>query len=194
MMIVQRVFGFGRNILFCRWLEPEAFGQWAMAFDFMMMAAPAAILSLPGAFGRYVEYYRQRGQLRTFLRRTTAWTAILGVCSLVAIWFCRAWVADQIFGSPTFGGLVTLCLAVLAIVIVHHYLEALFTALRMTRVVSGMQFVQSVGFAVAGVATAVVLANGAPEHHHRLWRGVGCFGRGSVLLAAHGAGRCRPQH
>ena len=27
------------------------------------------VLSLPAVFGRYVEYYRQRGQLRVFLRR-----------------------------------------------------------------------------------------------------------------------------
>src|SRR6476660_1611216 len=73
---VQRLVGFGRSVLFCSWLDPEELGQWDTAFAFLMLAAPIAVLSLPGSFGRYVEYYRQRGQLRTFLRRTSLATTL----------------------------------------------------------------------------------------------------------------------
>ena len=41
-----------------------------MAQAFIMLAAPVIVLSLPGTFSRYVEHYRQRGQLKTFLKRT----------------------------------------------------------------------------------------------------------------------------
>ena len=57
--------------MFCRWLEPEQLGQWDVAFGFLNLAAPLAVLGLPGSFGRYVEYFRQRGQFHVFLRRTT---------------------------------------------------------------------------------------------------------------------------
>ena len=73
--IVQRTIGFGRGILFCRWLTPDELGTWEMAYSFLLLAAPIIVLGLPGSFGRYLERFRQRGQLRTFLRRATIWTA-----------------------------------------------------------------------------------------------------------------------
>ena len=60
---VQRIVGFGRGVLVCRWLSPDELGQWDMAFGFLTLAAPLTVLGLPGSFGRYVEYFRQRGQL-----------------------------------------------------------------------------------------------------------------------------------
>ena len=72
MTVLQRLVGFGRGIAFCRWLDPEQLGQWDVAFGFINLAAPLALLGLPGSFGRYFEYYRQRGQVRLFLRRATA--------------------------------------------------------------------------------------------------------------------------
>ena len=68
--VVQRLVGFVRAVLFCRWLDAEQLGLWDMAFSFLLLAAPLSVLAIPGAFGRYLEHYRQRGQLRTFLRRT----------------------------------------------------------------------------------------------------------------------------
>ena len=50
-----------------------------MAYSFLLLAAPVVVLGLPGSFGRYLERFRQRGQLRTFLRRATIWTATLVV-------------------------------------------------------------------------------------------------------------------
>src|SRR2546423_13953837 len=69
--IVQRTIGFGRGILFCRWLTPDELGTWEMAYSFLLLAAPIIVLGLPGSFGRYLERFRQQGQLRTFLRRVT---------------------------------------------------------------------------------------------------------------------------
>src|SRR3989337_1137354 len=71
--VVQRSVGFGRGILFCRWLSPDELGQWDMAYSFLLLAAPLIVLGLPGSFGRYLERYRQRRQLRTLLRREANW-------------------------------------------------------------------------------------------------------------------------
>ena len=68
--VLQRVIGFARGLLFCRWLSAEQLGEWELSFSFLLAVSPIAILSLPGVFGRYLEYYRFRGQLRMFLRRT----------------------------------------------------------------------------------------------------------------------------
>src|SRR6188474_1997218 len=83
--IVQRSIGFGRGILFCRWLSPDELGTWEMAYSFLLLAAPIVVLGLPGCFGRYLERFRQRGQFRTFLRRATIWTAGLTVAAFALI-------------------------------------------------------------------------------------------------------------
>ena len=93
--IVQRSIGFGRGILFCRWLSPDELGTWDMAYSFLLLAAPVVVLGLPGSFGRYLERYRQRGQLRTFLRRATIWTFVLTIAALRID--CRRGAA--VFGS-----------------------------------------------------------------------------------------------
>ena len=83
--VLQRAAGFAREICFCRWLSPEQLGQWDMAFGFLMLAGPLLVMSLPGTFGRYVDRYRQAGQLRSFLRRTAGFCAALTVPSVLAI-------------------------------------------------------------------------------------------------------------
>jgi O-antigen/teichoic acid export membrane protein len=75
--ILQRSVGFGRGVVFCRWLSPDELGTWDLAYSFLVLAAPVVVLGLPGCFGRYLERFRQRGQLRTFVRRAAIWTASL---------------------------------------------------------------------------------------------------------------------
>ena len=65
----QRVIGFGRGILFCHFMTDQELGQWSMVWSYLMLMAPLAVLGLPGCFGKYSEYYRQRGQLRSFIGR-----------------------------------------------------------------------------------------------------------------------------
>src|SRR3972149_5494144 len=86
---VQRVIGFFRAIFFCRWLDAEQLGLWDMAFGFLMLAGPLAVLALPGTFGRYAEYYRQCGQIRPFLRRTSAACVFLMLLAVVIIVISR---------------------------------------------------------------------------------------------------------
>ena len=149
--IVQRGVGFLRGVFFCRWLDADQLGQWDMAFGFLMLAAPLAILGLPGSFGRYVEHYRQRGQLKTFLRRTTACMLLLTVAAVATLGFGRQWFSQLIFGSPEQADLVLLLAAGLGVVIVGNSLQSLLMALRQVKVVSIMQFCSSLMFALAGV-------------------------------------------
>lgn len=146
--VIQRSIGFGRGILFCRWLTPDELGTWEMAYSFLLLAAPVVVLGLPGSFGRYLERYRQRGQLRTFLRRTTLWTIGLTITACAVIIFDSARFSDLIFGRPDARTLVVTVALSLAAVILHHFLEALFAALRKFSIVSTMHFCQSISFAV----------------------------------------------
>lgn len=161
MTVAQRLIGFGRGVLFCRWLEPEQLGQWDVAFGFLNLAAPLVVLGLPGSFGRYVEYYRQRGQFGLFLKRTTRVCAVMCVLATVIMIVYREWFSQLIFGEATSAALgfsLALCLAT---VTVHNFLLALFIAVRKYRFVTVLQFAQSMGFAVVSLALLALWPSGA---------------------------------
>jgi len=145
--VVQRTIGLGRGVVFCRWLTPESLGEWELTYSFLMLAAPLAVLGVPGSFGRYAEHYRQRGHLRTFVRRAAGGTA---VCTAIAVtlvaWFAPA-LSQLMFGrvdETTLVHGIGLCLGA---VILQHTLTSLLAALRLYRIVTALNFVQSVLFA-----------------------------------------------
>lgn len=150
--VVQRSVGFGRGVLFCRWLLPDQLGQWDMAYSFLLLAAPLIVLGLPGSFGRYLERYRQRQQLQIFLRRTAAWTAAFTAAAVGIIAFWTPGISWLVFGRPDRKSLVMLLAGSLVAVVLHHFLEALFAALRKFRIVSMMQFCQSMLFALISLS------------------------------------------
>ena len=49
MTAVQRLVGFVRAVMFCRWLSPDQLGLWDMAFSFLLVAAPVVdVAPFPG--------------------------------------------------------------------------------------------------------------------------------------------------
>ena len=145
--VLQRSVGFGRAVLFCRWLDADQLGMWEMAYGFLILAAPLTVLGLPGSFGRYLERYRQSGQLRLFLRRTAGWSFALAASSIGVLLWQRDLVAKLVFGSEDRVALATGVVVCLGLVILHHFYEAIFAGLRMFRVVSTMHFTHSMLFA-----------------------------------------------
>ena len=99
MAAVQRVVGFGRSILLCRWLAKEELGHWDLTLAFLELAAPIAILSLPACFGRYVEHYRQQGHLRTFVKRTSLAILLLTACSAMILCLGRRGFSYLLYGD-----------------------------------------------------------------------------------------------
>jgi len=149
---VQRIVGFCRAVLFCRWLPSDELGQWDMAFSFLMLAAPLAMIALPSCFGRYLEHYRQRGHLRTLVRRTAVAVAGLALAAGLAIFLGRTWFSTLIFASPRHTTLVAILAGCLVIVVSTHYLIELLLALRSVRLLAVIQLVNSVAFALFGGA------------------------------------------
>lgn len=150
--VVQRIVGFVRGVLFCRWLTPDELGQWDLAYSFLTLVAPLVVLGLPGSYGRYVEYFRQRGRLGTMLRQSAAACVALTALAVAGGLWAAPDVAEFWFGSPARGELAAVMIVSTAAVVFHNYMVSLLTALRRYRVVSRMQFAQSLLFAALGVA------------------------------------------
>lgn len=161
MTVAQRLIGFSRGVLFCRWLPTEQLGEWDMSVAFLNLAAPLAVLGLPGSFGRYVEYFRARGQFHTFLRRTTIATALTALAATALIVVNRTWFSRLIFGTDRQSDVVVWLAVSLAAIILHDFLTALFTAVRMYRVATILQFLQSLGFAVFSLALLAIWSSRA---------------------------------
>lgn len=170
MTALQRVVGFGRGLLFCRWMTAEQLGEWDVAFGFLMLTAPLVVLGLPGSFGRYFEYYRQRGQLRAFLARTLLLSSAMAILAMGTVYVFRARFSTLIFGQDDHASIVAWLAIVLGAVIMHNFLVSLFIAVRMYRVVTFLQFWQTIGFAGVSLlllkkwensSTSVVIAFGA---------------------------------
>jgi O-antigen/teichoic acid export membrane protein len=150
--IVQRTIGFGRGVFFCRWLTAETLGQWEMTYSFLMLAAPLAVLGVPGSFGRYAAHYRQRGHLRTFVERAAAWTAACTVMAVGLVEWCAPQLSQLMFGSADSAPLVRGIGLCLGAVILQHTLTSLLAALRLYRIVTALNFVQSNLFAAISLA------------------------------------------
>ena len=121
----QKIIGFVRGILFCRFMTDQELGQWSMAWSSIMLLAPLAVLGLPGCFGRYTEFYRSRGQLNTFISRI-AWISI-SMTGLLAIAMVSApqWFSNVIFGSTEQVQLVLFLSVTIAVVTASNFLCSL---------------------------------------------------------------------
>ena len=148
MTVAQRGIGFVRSLLFCRWLDVAEVGQWDLTFAFLELATPIAVLSLPACFNRYVEHYRQRGQLRTFLSRTGTAIAVLALISGSVMLSVRTGFSELLYGSSEHSNLVAGVAISLPFLIAYAALTEFFSGFRRYRVVSVLQFSQSATFAL----------------------------------------------
>lgn len=147
----QRAIGFFRNLSFCRFLDDGGLGLWALASSFLLLAAPLAVLGLPGTFGKLIESYRLRGQLRTFLLRVILVSA-MGVAFVSTLLLAaNPSTGNWIFGAETgLGAMSILVIALLSVVLFNSTTE-LLNGLRKGRVVSAMHTVNSLSFTLFSV-------------------------------------------
>jgi O-antigen/teichoic acid export membrane protein len=151
MTIVQRGLGFFRGIWFCRLLDDTVVGQWSMGYDFINMITPVMLLGMPGSLPRYVEHYRNAGHLSEFVRRLLIATVVLGMAFFSIMLWQPGWFGWLIFLEPQNATLIySIGVAVLTI-IAFNFVYQLVASLRQVRVISWMQFIQSVAFTIIGI-------------------------------------------
>jgi len=148
--IVQKAIGFGRSLLFCRWLTPAELGRWDMMYSFMLLACPLVVLGLPGTFGRYVEHFRLKGQLRIFLRRTALASIAFVSVAFVAMFLASDFVCWLIFGSTEDVAMIGPIAVGVVVITTFNYLCALFTSLRNIRITMLLLLISSFLFATVG--------------------------------------------
>ena len=147
----QRLIGFGRGILFCQFMTDQELGQWSMVWSYLMLLAPLAVFGLPGCFGKYCEYYRQRGQLKSFVGRIAIISFVMTGMLATAVFLAPETFCWILFRDTKNTQLVRWIAVALLFVGTSNFLATLMESLRQVRVVTLMRFVTGVSFAVIGV-------------------------------------------
>ncbi len=144
--VMQRGIGFIRNMAFCYFLSEQQLGLWALASSFFVIAAPFAVIGLPGSLNRFVEFYRVRQQLATYVRRIALVSGVSAIVVCLAIVGFAPWASELILGQTQSYSTMALLAATLLIVITFNFLYELVSGLRQPRIASTMQMVNSLSF------------------------------------------------
>ena len=159
--ISQRAIGFGRGVLFCRLMTDQQLGQWSMAWSYLMLLVPFAVLGLPGCFGKFTEHYQQRGQLRTFLLRVATISCSTTLIISILIFVFPALTSQLLFRDPTQIALARYLGVAIIAVSAFNFVGALLESLRQVRVVTISRFISGISFAVTGVLLLLFWQNKA---------------------------------
>ena len=157
---IQRIVGLVRGVLFCRYLPEEQLGQWSLTWSYLMLLAPLAVLGLPGSFNRYVELYRQRGQLKEFLFRITGISILMTMAFSVLLYFFADSVSHWLFRDASQTRLVIVMAMSLVLVTAFNFMTSLLEALRQVRLVTVMRFVNGLAFAGFAMSLLFIWENG----------------------------------
>lgn len=148
LMLMQRGIGFMRSMYVCSALSPVEVGRWDLAFSFFCVAAPLAVVGIPGSFGRYLAYYRMRKQQGRFLQQTVAVCLALVFAVSCLIYCFRSGVASWLMGDPSHQEIVTLLAVGLPVVAFFNFAISWLTGHQLTRIVFRIQCTQSLFFAL----------------------------------------------
>ena len=150
--IIQRALGFFRGIWFCRMMSDVDVGHLSMAYDFVVMCTPIAMLGIPGCLARYVETYRRAASLWPMVSRLAMITFALGVALAATMAIAPSRFGHFLFLDRGTTDLVMIVAACVMAIVIYNFIYELLASLRQVRAASWMQFLQSVVFSVAAVA------------------------------------------
>ena len=155
--LLQRGIGFVRNLTLCRFLTDDQLGLWALATSFFILAAPLAVLGLPGTFGRLVESYRTTGQLNVFLRRVAKMSLVGVVACICWLIMAPATSSSIVFGVELSWTTMVLISMTLCLVILFNATTELLSGLRKPRIVSSMHTCNSLAFTIVSLGGLMIV-------------------------------------
>ncbi len=155
--LLQRGIGFVRNLILCRFLAEEQLGLWALSSSFFVLAAPLAVLGLPGTFGRFVASYRTSGQLNVFLKRVSFGAIFGSMCCASALVLAPASTSSFIFGVELSHATMVLIAMTLCLVILFNATTEFLGGLCKPRIVSTMHTCNSIVFTVTSLCGVLLI-------------------------------------
>lgn len=147
LMVLQRGVGFLRSFYVCDSLPSEQIGRWDLAFNFLIIASPLAVLGIPGSFGRYLPTFQASRQSRSVLRQTLLACFSLTLITSLILWCSADWIASHVLGDHDNIALARLIAIGLFLPITFNFFTSWFTGQCLNRVVFRIQCTQSLSFA-----------------------------------------------
>lgn len=150
--LFQRLSGVIRSFLFCGVLDDEQVGLWSLAQTLIFSLAPLAVLGTTSTLRRYVEHYRVRDQLGSFLRITLGFAATLTLVGCLVLILGASFWSQVFFRESDLGHLVIWMAIGMVAIVLFNTLQDVVESLRFMRAASWMRLLHSVGFTIIGAA------------------------------------------
>ena len=123
--VLQRSVGLIRGLGFAKFLPDVELGQWALANSFLVIAVPLFVFGVPGSFGKFIEYYRVRNQLGSYVTRAI-WVALFGATVAgIAILAAPASFGYFVFDAELPGYVIVWCVVCLLSTIYQSFVHEL---------------------------------------------------------------------
>ncbi len=143
-----KVFGFLRSVFTCRLLPEEELGRWDLVYGFILLAAPAVMLGIPGSLGRYLEHFAKRQVLCRMLQHILIILGVLTLLGTVGLILGAEPVAWLLLRLPQQRPLVLWTAGALALAMWFFIFQEIFGGLRRFQLVATLQALQTVLFMV----------------------------------------------
>ena len=155
--LAEKAVGIVRGIVFARFLGPENYGVFTMAFFFITLIISFSMLGIPSCYGRYVPQYEKKKMLRDFFWKTHSFAILTcGILFIPCVLFAEH-LSRLIYKSSDYKNIIILSSIVILPLALYSNFYSSFTGLRNFKMSSLMQFVQIFIFSVMGAVLVIVL-------------------------------------
>jgi len=162
LLIVQKVFGFAREIVFARMLGTVDYGVLTLALFFIQFVGGFAVLGLPSCYARYIPQYEAKGMLSDFFRKTYLFALVTGLLiSILCVLFSKQ-ISSLVFSSDQFKGIIVIASLVIFPVVLYKHLLSSFNGLRIFKMGALCEFSYTAMYTILGVA-GLFLAAATPS-------------------------------
>ncbi|MBI5676084.1 MAG: flippase [Nitrospirae bacterium] len=156
LMIVERVIGTLRGIIFARLLGPSEYGVFNLAFFFVPLIVALGRLGIPSSYTRYAPQYEIKGMLGDFLRKTYFLTVVISVFfTIISLIFSRQ-ISALIYKTAEYNFIIMLCALTIIPSVMYENITASFNGIRVFKMSSLLRFSQLICFTVIGIVFVIL--------------------------------------
>lgn len=141
-VIIGRVLGYLIRMVIARFLGPASYGLISLGIAGVEIATILALVGLPTAIGRYVSYYRAKGEeskVRGIIRSSLSISLPSGVAIGILVFFLSGYISLKIFKEPHLLPILKSFAAIVPLYTLVWVCSSIFTGFKKMEYVVGTQ-------------------------------------------------------
>jgi O-antigen/teichoic acid export membrane protein len=151
LLVLKRVLGIPRGIVFARLLGPEQYGTYTLGFFLVPIVVVLAGLGTPSTFGRYVPRYIEKKAVRWFIRKVYSLSLGCSVLLAAVVALKPAYFSNLIYGDDKHTTIIIIATLCIPGMLMFRSVVTTFMALRLFRASSLFEFSQVALYTIVGI-------------------------------------------